>query len=157
LNYLKEFLRGRLFGHPAHIMLVHFPIALFPMGAFFDAASFYFNNTNLSLFSFYSITAGAAAGWTALIFGLIDLLKISPENKAFNTALLHGGLNFLWLTVFTIFAGLGLSTYPYIKVPSIGKLAAELSAAAGMLYSNYLGGVLLLKYDIGKEKSRSTD
>ncbi len=138
-------------------MLVHFPISFFPMGAVLDAASLYFKDSSLSLFSFYSIAAGAAAGWSALIFGAMDLLKISPENKAFNVGLLHGGLNFMWLFIFTVFAVIEFNAYPDINLPSAGKLIAEFFAAAGMIYSNYLGGVLLLKYDIGKEKFRIKD
>jgi uncharacterized membrane protein len=156
-NILNGLSRGRLFGHPVHIMLVHFPIALFPMGAVLDAASLYFKDPNLSIFSFYSIAAGAVTGWTALIFGAMDLLKISPENKAFSIGLLHGGLNLLWLFIFSISAGIEFSVYPNINLPSTGKLIAEFFAAAGMFYPNYLGGVLLLKYDVGKEKSRITD
>jgi uncharacterized membrane protein len=134
-------------------MLVHFPIAFFPMGTVIDALSLHFKDPHLSFFSFLLIAAGAVTGWTALIFGAIDLFKISPGGKAFMTGILHGGLNLLWLFVFTILAGIELSIYPHINFPSAGKLIAEFAAAGGMLYSNYLGGVLLLKYNIGKISS----
>ncbi len=156
-NFIKEFSRGRFFRHPIHLMLVHFPAALFPMALMLDICSSYFNDKNLSLFSFYTISAGTILGWAAIIFGAIDLLKIPSDKKVFKTALLHGGLNLLWLFTFTILAGIEIQSYPDINFPSAAKIAAEAFAVAGMLYSNFLGGELVLKYDIGKESLRKED
>jgi uncharacterized membrane protein len=138
-------------------MLVHFPSALLPMAVLLDVSSLYFGDRNLSLFSFYCLCAGTLLGWAALIFGSIDLFKISSGKKSFRTALLHGGLNLLWLFIFTISAGIELKNYPEINYPSAVKIFTEFFAIAGMFYSNFLGGELMLKYDIGKDSIRKED
>ena len=147
-----EILDGRLFGHPIHMMLVHFPSALFPMSVVFDLASIYFEDNNLSLFSFYSAAAGITLGWFALIFGIIDLLKIESQPKAFSKALLHGGLNLTWLIIFSVFVGIDFKTYPQINFPNILEVVVKIWTVIGILFSNFLGGELVLRFNIGKKK-----
>jgi uncharacterized membrane protein len=132
------------------MMLVHFPIAFLPMSAGFDIAGIYFNNENLALFSFFCGVAGVALGLLALLFGAGDLLKIETKSKAFTKALLHGGLNLTWLLVFSVIVGIDFKTYPQINLPSIGEILIKICVVIGMLYSNFLGGELVLKFDIGK-------
>lgn len=155
-NIFGELLNGRFLGHPIHMMLVHFPVSFYVTVFMLDVSSIYFKHLQFSLFSFYAICFAVMSGWAAAIFGIIDLFKISSEDKSFKTALLHGGLNLTWISVFTVIAGIELKNYPDIAYPSSGKIIAEFIAAAGMLYSNFLGGELVLKHDIGK-KSSSTD
>jgi uncharacterized membrane protein len=152
MKFPGEILQGKLFGHPIHMMLIHFPSALLPLSVIFDAAGIYFKESNFILFSFYSAAAGAAAGWFALIFGIIDLLKIESSSKAFSTGLWHGGLNLLWLLIFSLFTGIDLKSYPGIDFPSSGEFLSKIIAAAGPLYSNFLGAELVLKYGIGRKK-----
>jgi uncharacterized membrane protein len=132
------------------MMLVHFPASLYIAVFLLDACSLYFEDIQLALFSFYAICFAVASGWTAVFFGIIDLLKISSEDKSFRTALIHGGLNLTWISAFTVIAGLELKNYPEIIFPSTGKIVTEFIAVSGMLYSNFLGGELVLKYDVGK-------
>ncbi len=139
-------------GHPVHVMLVHFPIAFFPMSAVLDLLSVIYSNSALSLFSFYSALAGVILGTAAMIFGIIDLIKIPPKEKHFNIALLHGGLNFLWVIIFAAIVLMNFKNYPEINIAGNFQVAIELLAAAGMIYSNFLGGELVLKYGMGKKE-----
>lgn len=140
-------------GHPVHIMLVHFPIAFFPMSAVLDLLSAIYSNSALSLFSFYSSSAGAILGTFAMIFGAIDLIKIQPKEKHFNAALIHGGLNFLWVIIFGAIAGINFKNYPEINIAGNAQVIIEFLSVAGMIYSNFLGGELVLKYGMGKKES----
>jgi len=132
-------------------MLVHFPSALFPVGLIADLAGFFMNNANFYLFSFYCTTGGVVFGFMALIFGIIDLLKISPQDKAFNTALTHGGLQFLWLIIFSVLIKSDINNYPSI-FHSLFNIILKALLVSGLLFTNYLGGELVLKYGIGKKE-----
>ncbi len=85
----------------------------------------------------------------ALLFGAIDMLSISGNGKAMKIALLHGGLNTLWVSAYAIIAGIQLSEFPNINIPAIVSICCKLAVVLGMTYSNFLGGELLLKYEIG--------
>src|SRR5690606_2491273 len=102
------------------------------------------------LFSFYCAAAGVILGGASIIFGIIDLLKIPAGTVIFNTALIHGGLGFLWVIVFSIFAGVDIKDYPLIY-HSIINILVKVIAVSGLIYSNYLGGELVLKYNQGKK------
>jgi len=151
INFISEFLRGRIFGHPVHMMLVHFPTAFFPMSVILDITSVYSRDDSLAVFSFYSLAAGAIMGWLALTFGAVELLKINPRSNLFVKAITHGGLNLIWMLIFSVISWNGLKDYPNINFPSTGEIIIKISALCGMLYSNFLGGELVLKYDVGKQ------
>jgi uncharacterized membrane protein len=148
---LKNILRGRLFGHPIHMMMNHFPAALFPMSAALLIAAYFYGSTIFSLFNFYIICTGTVLGWITLIFGVIDLLKIQEIKEPFKVALIHGSLNTLWLSIFSVIMGVQFKYYPQIPVPSLIEVLIETVVVLAMVYSNYLGAELVLKYGIGKK------
>jgi uncharacterized membrane protein len=131
------------------MMLVHFPSALFPVSLLADFIAIYSGDNSFYTFSFYALAAGTGFGWIALVFGLIDLLKISSDHKAFNKALLHGGLNFLWLITFSVLTGLKLKSYPAIEF-SLSEIIIKSIVVSGLIFSNFLGGELVLRFGIGK-------
>lgn len=150
MKFLTQILKGRFLGHPIHIMLVHFPIAFFPLSAVLDLFSTLNNDANMALFGFYTGSAGVVLGWLALVFGTMDLLKISSKEKAFSVALIHGGLNLLWIIIFTIIVGIQLKAYPEINIPGYNIIIVKFIAVCGILFSNFLGGELLIKYHVVK-------
>jgi uncharacterized membrane protein len=152
MQLIKNILNGRLFGHPIHMMLVHFPAALFPLSAVLSVTSYIYKDKILSLFNFYIICAGSLLGWLALIFGVIDLFKIQEMKEPFKTALIHGGLNTLLVSVFSVIAGVQFKYYPQIPVPSLVAVIIEAAAVSAMIYTNYLGGELVLRYGVGKKE-----
>ena len=151
MSPLKNILKGKLFGHPIHMMLVHFHSALFPVSAAFALISLVTHDGALALFNFYIICIGVTLGWFALMFGAIELVQIQELKIPFKIALIHGGLNSVWVSVFTILAGVQFNYYPLIPVPSLAQVIIEISIVLMMLYSNLLGGELVLKYGIGKK------
>ncbi len=151
MSRLNNLLKGKLFGHPIHMILVHFPSALFPFSAAFVVVSFILHDNELALFNFYIICTGAVMGWLALIFGVIELLQIQQLKEPFKIALIHGGLNSIWVSIFTILAGIQFKYYPMIPLPSLAQVIIEIAVVLMMFYSNYLGGQLVLKHGIGKK------
>ncbi len=153
MELFKKILKGKLFGHPIHMMLVHFPASLFPVSAALSLVSYYLKDNMISLLDFYTMCIGAGIGWLALIFGIIELSIIPAQEKSesFRTGLIHGGLNSLWLIFFTVIAGVKFKYYPEIPIPSLVEVLIEIVIVIGMIYSNYLGGELVLRYGVGKK------
>jgi len=133
------------------MMLVHFPAALFPVSAVFSLLSNVRYDPELALFNFYIICSGALVGWAALIFGIIDLIKIQGTDKRFMIGIIHGSLNILWLSFFSVLAGIQLKYYPSVPVPSLPIVLVEIFVVSSMIYSNHLGGELVLKYGAGRD------
>ncbi|HSD63858.1 MAG TPA: DUF2231 domain-containing protein [Ignavibacteriaceae bacterium] len=152
MQFVENIIKGRLFGHPIHMMLVHFPAALFPVSAVLCLLSYIQSDSILSLFNFYIICTGTVIGWIALIFGLIDLLKFQKDKKPFMTGIIHGSLNTLWLSVFSVLGGIQIKFYPSIPVPSLTAVIIEIIVVLIMLYSNHLGGELVLRYSAGMDE-----
>lgn len=157
MQFFKSIIKGRLFGHPIHMMLVHFPAALFPVSAALSLLSYIQKDSIISLFNFYVICIGTVIGWVALIFGFNDLLKIQDNKKAFNTGIIHGSLNTLWLSVFSVLGGIQIKYYPLIPTPSLTVVIIEIIVVLSMLYSNHLGGRLVLRYGVGTERLRDLE
>ena len=132
-------------------MLVQFPSALFPLSLLGDLIGIYSGNNHFYIFSFFSAFAGTAVGWLALLFGIVDLIKIPAEQTAFNKALIHGGLNVLWLSAFTVLIAAQIKNYPSVGY-SITELVVKTIVVTGLIFSNYIGGELVLKYGIGKKE-----
>jgi uncharacterized membrane protein len=151
-KFFKGLVRGRFAGHPMHVMVVHFPVALFPMALVLDGLAFYLQNENFALSGWYCTLGGAFMGWFAILFGVSDLLLIDPKSEAMTKGLIHGSLNFAWICVFSFFAFLGFKSYPDINAPSLVKIISEAIVVFGMFYSNHIGGELIYKYKIGLEE-----
>jgi uncharacterized membrane protein len=150
IKFIRSLINGRLFGHPVHMMLVHFPSALLPFSAVLALLAFIRNDDVLALFNFYVLSVGTVIGWMAIIFGIIDLVKLQENKDAFKTGLIHGGLNTLWISVFSVIGGIQIKYYPLIPVPSIAIVVIEAAVFLSMLYSNHLGGRLVLKFGAGR-------
>ncbi len=139
----------KVLGHPLHIMLVHFPSALFPMDVLCTAL---FIATGNILFSHASVCAaagGAALGWMAVVFGFIDLIRIPAARiDAMKRALIHGSVNTSVVIAYTIFAFIALRQYPAVE-QSLSLLVAKGIVVGGMMAGNFLGGNLVLKDKIG--------
>ena len=139
----------KFFGHPIHMMLIHFPAALFPMELicyfiFYQTTSVSFANA-----SFYAICGGVIFGWLSIITGAIDLIMIKDGGTLQAKALIHGSLN---TTVVLAYSLVALSLYKhYPDPPSATVTMLLLKAGLNVLMTagNYLGGNLVLKHKIG--------
>ncbi|MEX1270526.1 MAG: DUF2231 domain-containing protein, partial [Balneolaceae bacterium] len=88
----KELFRGRIQGHPIHVMFVHFPVGLFSAGFCFDIAAFWIDEAHLPLVSFYCMAGGVAGGLAAILFGLMDYIKLAENEQLFKKAGKHAVL-----------------------------------------------------------------
>lgn len=142
----------KILGHPVHIMLIHFPSALFPMDFVCSVLYFYAGEPPFAYAAFYALAGGVLLGWLAAVFGLFDLVKVSSGHPAaLKKALVHGGINFVVITVYTLFAYAVFKNYPQLPVVSPLLLLVKAGLLACLVVGNYLGGSLVLKDKVAVE------
>ena len=144
--------KSTIAGHPIHLMLIHFPIAFLPLSALLDIFSIIYNNTHLAELAFYSLILGTTSAIFAAGFGAMDLIKIKNDQAILRKALLHGGLNVLWLMIFSVIAGIQLKQFHEINILNLWLIILKVSIVAGLFYSNFLGGELVLRYGVGRKE-----
>ncbi len=139
----------KIFGHPLHLMLIHFPAALFPMSVVCSALNVYMHEMQLVYTAFFMQCAGVIVGWLAVITGTFDLLAVSRDNRlALPKAWMHGAINTGVTIVFTVIAWLQFKHYPVLTEGSVTLLLSRVGAVLIMIAGNYLGSNLILKYKI---------
>jgi uncharacterized membrane protein len=140
----------KIFRHPLHVMLIHFPTALLPMDLVLSYLFYRTGNENFGAAAFYCLIAGVALGLLAGITGLIDLITIK-DKTAMAAALVHGGINLTAILVFSVFAYKGWKQYPELPPPTIAVLTVKFITVIFILVGNYLGGRLIFKHHIAIE------
>lgn len=144
--------KSTIAGHPIHLILIHFPIAFLPLSALLDILSIIYNSTYLAELAFYSLILGTTSAIFAAGFGAMELIKIKNDQAILRKALLHGGLNVLWLMIFSVIAGIQLKQFPEINILNLWLIILKVSIVAGLFYSNFLGGELVLRYGVGRKE-----
>jgi len=144
--------KSTIAGHPIHLMLIHFPISFLPLSALLDIFSIIYNNTYLAELAFYSFILGTTSAIFAAGFGAMELIKIKNDQAILRKALLHGGLNVLWLMIFSVIAGIQLKQFPEINILNLWLIILKVSIVTGLFYSNFLGGELVLRYGVGRKE-----
>jgi uncharacterized membrane protein len=135
--------------HPPHLVLVHFPAALFPMDLVCAALAIYRHDQTFNYAGFYALGGGVVMGWLAVLFGFADLVKIPPERKAAQQlALIHGTINATLLIGYSVLFFLQWKA-PEITNASLPQLVIKSFLLAGLIIGNYLGAQLVLKHKIG--------
>jgi len=140
----------RLWGHPIHPMLVHFPVAFWTVAAAaYIAAAI--GVEGAAALAKYSNGAGLIAAMLAMIAGLVELPSIGGGSCAMQVAMSHmmamaaAWVCFLLALVITTSAGASLDG-------STVRLAAPASASVGFLLmgvGGWLGGRLVYEFGIG--------
>lgn len=130
----------RLFGHPVHVMLVHFPVALWPAHLVLHGFASRLPPGVAAVGGFWLLVGGTTIGWAALACGVMDLVALAQANDRgrFRSAAIHGVVNGLVLVGFTALAILEYGSYPDI-VHSTAWLAGESALIGAMFAGNYFG------------------
>ena len=125
-------------GHPIHPALIPFPIACLVLGFAFDLAGVIFARPSLSTTAFHMMIAGIGFGLLAAVPGIIDYRNaVPPDSSAKARARKHGLLNATALLLFGISVALHGRDHRWVP------LALETLGAVALLYSGWLGGVLV--------------
>ena len=153
---LSDVLQGRWLRHPLHPAIVHFPIGWWVLGGVFDVAGRIGDGaTWLARAAFYVILAGTIAALLAAVPGFVDYADIRRDHPAKRTATWHMGLNLAAVALYAISLVL---RYPRLddaggRAPT-AAIALSLLALGMVLFSGYLGGVLVYDDGIGVGRHR---
>src|SRR5688572_15849846 len=89
--------------HPPHLILVHFPAALFPMEFVCAVIALYKQDPTFNYAAFYALGGGVIMGWLAVMFGFMDMVKIPDARSDVRTkALIHGSVNTVMLIGYSV-------------------------------------------------------
>lgn len=144
----------KIFGHPIHIMLIHFPSALLPMDFICSAAGFYTGDLSFTHAAFFAMMGGVALGGLAIITGAFDLIGIAESKPlSLKKALIHGGVNSTVIIIYSVIVFQGYKAYPELTPDTMGMLIVKASLLTFMLFGNYIGGSLVLKDGVGLQNN----
>lgn len=144
----------KVFGHPLHVMLIHFPIGLLPMDWVLSLLAYLYPNGSFETAAFYCLIGGVLTGYVAMLSGLLDFIAIPKENKvAIGAALLHGFMNGFVVLVFSIFAYKAWQADPAVKTSTLTPLLVKGLLLLCLFIGNFLGGKLIYKHHVGLAKN----
>jgi len=137
--------KAKILGHPAHPILIVFPLGLLATGVVFDIIYLMTDSPNFVTVAYWMIAAGIVGGLIAAPFGLIDWLAIPSNTRAKHIGLMHGAGN---LVVLLLFIG---SWWLRRDNDFPGAWAFVLSFAgfALVLITGWLGGELVDRLGVG--------
>ncbi|MBZ5493740.1 MAG: DUF2231 domain-containing protein [Acidobacteriia bacterium] len=136
---LKSALLAR---HAQHVVLIHFPIALFLVSVAFDIAAQWCSKAAFAAVAYYNLTVAAVSSVLAVATGLMAWHWQLEGQKLKGTLLLHlllglGSTLFIWLVWWVHFRGRKPErTLPMYRFP------LEMAAAGVVALTAHLGGFL---------------
>lgn len=137
----------RLWGHPLHPALVHFPIALWTTGCCTDIAGWMLQRELWWQASFGAQAAGVTLAVIAMAAGLADYVALPREHAAQGTAINHMmTMGVAWL-LFVV--SLALRGLPTPDSPSIWASLAAFAGLAATLIGGWFGGTLVYRFGVG--------
>lgn len=140
--------RFRLAGHPAHPMLVMFPVALLPLLLVLDLVHRFLGSPGAWEAGFWVAAVGLVTTVIAIVPGLVDMAAIPDGSRAHRTALFHTIVGF---TILAAYAATLWARWPAGSPPDRAGLALGLDAAGVVLVTiqGWLGGELVYRHHIG--------
>jgi uncharacterized membrane protein len=151
-------IKPRIGGQPLHIILAHFPSALFPMSVACSSLFYFSDNIWAGHAAFYNLMAGAGTAWLTIVFGLWESLLVpADKTKAIAIILLHATFNGLATILFSIWASKAWHEYPEFVKDSTTLLIFKWIAVAMLIIGNYFGGKLLIVHHIGVTPPKSDE
>ncbi|PSL34501.1 DUF2231 domain-containing protein [Chitinophaga ginsengisoli] len=140
----------KLFGHPVHPLLIHFPTALLPMDL--GLSILYYTTGNFTYYQAgaYCLWTGVLLGLLAVIAGIIDMTAIPRTNKkAVALAVYHGFLNGLLVLIFAIIAWKSWQASPsHFLAGKMGIILKGILVLA-LFVGNFMGGKLIYSHHVG--------
>jgi uncharacterized membrane protein len=148
---MKQRGRLRIFGHPVHPVVTHFPMALLPVSLLGDLLGVWTEVSFWWSFSFYSLSIGLIMSIPTLLSGLIDFLAIPQKGYAERVAMRHMTIMISAIMMYTgsFFIRLG------VEIPSgwwsISSVSLSLLGLIFLLVGGWFGGQLVYRYGVGGE------
>jgi uncharacterized membrane protein len=141
----------RLFGHPVHPVVTHFPMALLPVSLLGDLLGVWTDTSFWWSFSFYNLAMGLAMSIPALVTGMIDFLTIPQEGTADRVAMRHMTII---ITAITLYTGSFFIRFG-VEIPTGWRLMSSVSLSVlGLIFlliGGWFGGQLVYRHAVGSE------
>jgi uncharacterized membrane protein len=147
--------RAKILGHPAHQILIVFPLGLLGTSVIFDLLYWFTGNQTFALVGFWMTVSGIIGGLIASPFGTIDWLAIPEGTRAKRVGLLHGSGNFLVTFLFALsayFRG-GRAAHE----PDGFTLVLSVTAFLLAMVTGWLGGELVDRLGVGVDDGANLD
>lgn len=141
--------RAKLFGHPAHTILIAFPVGLLMTALIFDIAYLATNNAQFAIVSYWMIVAGVLGGLISAVFGLVDWFAIPGGTRAKAVGLWHGVGNVAALLLFVIS---GWLRSPLPQAPNWAAITLGVIGVGILGITGWLGGELVHRLNIGNDE-----
>ncbi len=148
-----DFKQFRVLGHPMHVPLTHFPLALWSIAFGGDLLYAWTSAAFWWSFTFWNITAGLAIGSLTILTGFYDYLFI-PENKPHTEATASRHM----LVMLTAAGFFGVSLYfhrgpgPLSHPQQILGLVFSGIGALLLQFGGWLGGQLVYHHGVGYDE-----
>lgn len=149
MKLIKEFFKGKFLGHPIHVMLVHFPMAFFPLSLFFQLSSIWMLDAKLSFIAFIIIVLGILFGSFAALFGIIDLIQLPQKPEIWNKAGIHSIIMGCIITGYIVLAALDMKQFPAIPIPTYITVLVNGFLVLCLFVGAHYGGDLIYKHKVG--------
>ncbi|WP_460994772.1 DUF2231 domain-containing protein [Spirosoma harenae] len=137
----------KLAGHPAHPILIVFPLGLLATSVIFDGIYLLNSNEDMVLVSYWMITAGILGGAVAAVPGWVDWFAIPAYTRAKRIGLIHGLGNVLVLLLFAV-SWLSRNEQPDYQPPILAMICSGLAFLLAGL-TGWLGGELVDRLGVG--------
>ena len=146
--------RVKLAGHPAHPMLIVFPLGLLYTAVVFDIIYLVTSAVRWTEVAYYLIGAGVIGGLAAAIPGWVDWAAIPVRTRAKRVGLAHGIGNVL---VLGLFALSWLLRRPNSSLPPTGAIIAGVVGVVLVSATAWLGGELVERLGVGVDDGANLD
>ena len=146
--------RAKFLGHPAHQMLIVFPLGLLATGVIFDIIRLVGGSETMAVVAYWTIAAGIIGGFLAAPFGWIDWLAIPRGSRAKSVGLWHGAGNVI---VLLLFIGSWLLRRDAPERPEALALTLSFAGAGLAMLTGWLGGELVDRLGIGVDNGAHPD
>jgi len=146
--------RVKLAGHPAHPMLIVFPLGLLSTALVFDVIYLLTDLTRWTEVAYYLVGAGLIGGAVAAVAGWVDWAAIPRGTRAKRVGLVHGVGNVIVLGLFVLS---WLLRRPNPSLPPTEAIAAALVGIVLLTATAWLGGELVSHLGVGVDDGANLD
>ncbi len=138
--------KAKILGHPAHQMLVVFPLGLWVGGFLFDMTARITGNTTFATVGYWNMVGGVVGGAVAAPFGLRDFLAIPLNTRAKGVGSIHAVVNVAVLILFIVVAWIRRDEPENVSLP---LLLVEGTGVALSSVGAWFGGELVGRLGVG--------
>ena len=114
----RDVLEGKPLRMPLHVVLVHFPVALFVLSSLLDIATYVMGGSNVMVRSAtFTLALGLIAAAIAAIPGLVDYTSIRRDHPGRTTATWHLILNIAAVLLYALSLALRRRQLEMLRTP----------------------------------------